>query len=263
AEPAKSIKNVIYGPHDRHRMDVYLPADASNAPVIFMVHGGGWRHGDKAGRHITKNKISRWVNKGIIFVSTNYRVLPEADPLQQAEDIARAISKAQKFAPNWGGDPDKFVLLGHSAGAHLVMLVSASSEMATRIGARPWLGVVAMDSAAMDVPAVMQRKHLRLYDEAFGSDPTYWKKASPTHQLSRTTPPVLAICSLNRKDKPCDENLSMQKQALELGLRVEVLQQTMSHGEINERLGADEPYTAAVEAFMSSLDPQLAALLAQ
>lgn len=263
AEPVKSIRNVIYGPHEKHRMDVYLPADPSNAPVFFMVHGGGWRYGDKAGQHITKNKISRWVNKGIIFVSANYRLLPEADPLKQMEDIALAISKAQGFAPNWGGNPAKFVLLGHSSGAHLVTLLSASPEAANNMGAQPWLGVVAMDSAAMDVPAVMQRQHLRIYDDAFGSNPAYWQKASPTHLLSKTMPPLLAICSLNRKDDPCNENLSLQKQASQLGLRVEVLQQAMSHGEINDSLGKDEAYTAAVEAFMSSLDPHLAALLHQ
>ncbi len=263
AEPVKVIRNVIYGPHEKQRMDVYLPADPSHAPVFFMVHGGDWQYGDKAGRHITKNKISRWVSRGIIFVSANYRLLPEADPLKQAEDLALAISKAQRFAPSWGGDPGKFVLLGHSAGAHLVTLLSASPDMANKAGALPWLGVVAMDSAAMDVPAVMQRKHLRLYDEAFGSDPAYWKKASPIHLLSKTAPPLLAVCSLYREDNPCNENLALQKQAAQLGLRVEVLQQSMSHGEINDRLGEDEAYTAAVEAFMSSLDPQLAALLGQ
>lgn len=122
----KLISDMAYGPDEKQRMDVYIPAMAKGAPVIFMVHGGAWRVGDKAGRGVVENKVARWVPKGIIFISANYRLLPGADPLVQAGDIALAMAKAQANAEKWGGDPAKFVLMGHSAGAHLVSLVSAN-----------------------------------------------------------------------------------------------------------------------------------------
>ena len=63
---------------------------------------------------------------GIIFVSVDYRMLPQQDALAQADDVARALAFAQSRARSWGGDPGKFILMGHSAGAHLVALLAAA-----------------------------------------------------------------------------------------------------------------------------------------
>jgi arylformamidase len=92
------IRDVAYGGDSRQRFDVYVPAQAKNAPVIFMVHGGAWRTGDKAAKSVVENKVSRWVPMGFIFISANYRLLPETDPLEQARDVARAIAAAQDKA---------------------------------------------------------------------------------------------------------------------------------------------------------------------
>src|SRR5574340_940893 len=84
-------RDIPYGSGDRQRMDIYMPQHAVGAPVIFMVHGGAWRLGDKASQAVIKNKVARWVPRGFIFVSVNYRLLPETAPLNQAEDIAHAL----------------------------------------------------------------------------------------------------------------------------------------------------------------------------
>jgi len=66
-EPASSgvklLNNIPYGNDAKNKMDVYLPHDIKNAPVIFMVHGGAWRNGDKAYNSVVKNKVNRWVPK--------------------------------------------------------------------------------------------------------------------------------------------------------------------------------------------------------
>ena len=97
------------GPAKLQAMDVYLPAESKvgpkAAPVILMVHGGGWRIGDKRHPPVFENKVARWVPKGFIFVSVNYPMVPESDPVEQADDIARALAAAQAAAPGWGGDP--------------------------------------------------------------------------------------------------------------------------------------------------------------
>ena len=167
------VRDVPYGKDSRQRMDVYLPQQAVGAPVIFMVHGGAWCLGDKASQSVVENKVARWVTKGFIFISTNYRLLPKTAPLQQAEDIASALVTAQGKSASWGGDPLKFILMGHSAGAHLVALLAASPTMALKLGARPWLGTILLDSAALDVVKIMEAKHAGFYDRAFGSDPAY------------------------------------------------------------------------------------------
>src|SRR5215510_763085 len=98
-------KNVAYGADLEQRFDVYLPAHPDHAPILFMVHGGGWRRGDKDNPGVIENKVAHWVPQGVIFVSVNYRMLPEADPLTQADDVALALAKVQDLAAGWGGDP--------------------------------------------------------------------------------------------------------------------------------------------------------------
>ena len=89
-------RNVAYGPDNDQKMDIYLPPQAKNAPILLMVHGGAWRYGDKGMDRVVDNKLARWAPKGIIFVSINYRMQPEAPPLVQAEDVARALAEIQK-----------------------------------------------------------------------------------------------------------------------------------------------------------------------
>lgn len=245
-----------YGSHERQRMDVYLPRqqaqDKTPAPVILMVHGGAWRFGDKALRRVVENKVTHWLPKGFIFVSVNYRLLPDTPPLEQARDVARALAAVQARAADWGGDPSRVILMGHSAGAHLVALLSANPALAHAQGARPWRGTVALDSAAMNVVQIMESRHPRLYDRAFGRSVADWTAASPTLQLTAEAPPLLAVCSSQRKDA-CPQAEGLRQRAATLGTRVEVLPQDLTHSGINQRLGLPGDYTAAVDTFLHSV----------
>jgi arylformamidase len=256
----KVLRNVAYGPDKLQAMDVYLPPNAKAAPVILMVHGGAWRIGDKRHPPVFENKVARWVPKGFIFVSVNYPMVPQSDPVEQADDIARALATAQAAAPGWGGDPARFILMGHSAGAHLVSLLNADPSRAAKLGAKPWIGTVSLDSGALDVPAIMTHRHPRLYDEAFGDDPALWEASSPIHHLTKDSPPWLGVCSSNRRVS-CGANQIYAAKSTEFGARAETLGEPLSHGEINAELGEPGAYTDAVEAFMASLDPNVAALL--
>jgi arylformamidase len=262
-EGARLLKDVAYGDAAEQRMDVYLPAHAENAPVIFMVHGGGWRRGDKASNTVVENKVARWVARGFIFISANYRLLPKADPLVQAEDVARALAAAQTSAAAWGGNPAKFVLMGHSAGAHLAALLAASPDRVRALGVRPWLGTVVLDSAAMNVVQTMESRHYRLYDNAFGKDAAFWKSASPFQRLSAGAAPMLLVCSTKRPDHPCEQARAFAAKAAGLGVRTALSEQALSHKEINQQLGLPGAYTGAVEGFMGTLDASVYSMLAE
>lgn len=250
---ADTYKDVPYGRDDDQTFDVYTLENASNAPVILMVHGGAWRAGDKDNKQVVKNKVARWVSKGFVFITINYRMLPEADPLVQAEDVALALATAQKNAKRWGGDPSKFILMGHSAGAHLIALVTAKPYK----GVQPWLGSVVLDSGALNVVTTMEGRHYRFHDRAFGKDPVYWKATSPTLQLKGRTVPTLLVCS-TRREGPCPEAHEYAARANQLGGHAEVLEADLSHRDINETLGLENAYTVKVEAFMKGLHPTVA-----
>jgi arylformamidase len=253
-------RDVTYGTDPKQRFDVYIPARASHAPVLFLVHGGGWRIGDKAARAVVENKVARWTRAGFIVISTNYRLLPGTDPIAQAEDVARAISLAQRRLPAWGGDPDRIVLVGHSSGAHLAALLATDETLIAHQAARPVIGSIILDSAALDVEEMMKWPHLPLYDAAFGTRAKYWKMASPYRQLGAGGAPILLVCSTLRKDS-CKDNERFAKRAKALGVTTQVLKQQLSHRQINEQLGLPGGYTDGVDAFLGSLDYSLARAL--
>lgn len=248
------LRDVAYGSDPMQRMDVYRPARTTGkaAPVLLLVHGGAWRYGDKAAASVVENKVSYWVNQGWVVVSINHRLLPQAGPLMQLQDLILALTTAQSQAENWGGHADQFVLMGHSAGAHLVALLSAAPEQALRLGAKSWLGAVLLDSAALDVPGLMRQRHLRLYDSAFGDDPAYWRINSPLHQLETEGPPMLAVCS-TRRITSCLQADQFANQARRQSRQVSVLRLDASHRDINQTLGLAGDYTSRVDAFLRSL----------
>lgn len=244
------LRDLAYGDGALQRMDVYAPPDAKAAPVIFMVHGGGWRTGDKAARGVVEGKVNHWLPRGYVFVSVDYPLLPDTPVLEQARDVARALAWAQGHARQWGGDPGRFILMGHSAGAHLVALVSANPSLRAAQGVQTWLATVALDSAAYDVPALMQERHFPLYDRAFGTDPATWAADSPTTQLATPIPPFLAVCSSQRM-RSCPTAREFVRKAKALGSRAEILAIDKTHGQINKDLGIDVAYTSKVDEFLA------------
>ncbi len=243
----KLTRDVAYGADPAQRFDVYAPAaGAGRAPVILMVHGGGWKRGDKAAGNVVRNKVADWVPQGFLLISVNYRMLPVADPLVQAQDVAKALAVAQEQAASWGGDRERFILMGHSAGAHLVTLLASAPALA---GNAQWIGTIALDSAAMDVEQLMSGRHMDLHDEVFGKDPRFWTAVSPYAQLKAAGKPLLAVCSTRRADA-CPQAGRYAARASSLGMRVETLHLDLSHADINEQLGLDTAYTRSVDDFV-------------
>jgi len=251
----RHVADVAYGGDALQRFDVYLPESPPRAPmpVIVMVHGGAWMVGNKAMPQVVENKVTRWVTRGAVLVSVGYRLVPQVGPLDEADDVARALAAVQRLAPTWGADPERVVLMGHSAGAHLVALLDASPTLAQRAGVRPWLGTVVLDSAALNLPALMGQPHARFYDRVFGKDPALWRAASPTDVLAAGAPPMLLVCSTQRVDASCLQSQRFAAHARSLGVRVSVSEQNLSHLQVNDTLGLPGSETDAVQAFFAAV----------
>jgi len=174
-------------------------------------------------------------------------MLPDIMAYEQAVDVAHAVAYVQDHAAGWGGDAGKLILMGHSAGAHIVALISSAPDM---VG-QPWAGTVILDSAVMDVPAVMQRRHLGFYDKAFGSDPDDWRKASPIDRWTPKAVPMMLVCSTKRPDHPCDAANALHDKAAKAGKPMPVFPRDLTHEEVNRTLGLPGDYTDAVDAFIA------------
>ena len=245
-------RDLAYGLDPAQRLDAYLPGRAPVGPIVVVVHGGAWALGDKAGAAVVGHKVAHWLPMGVIVVSVNYRLLPRAEPLEQAGDVARALAFVQGRAAAWGADASRVVLMGHSTGAHLAALLAADDELAKRGGVKPWLATVLLDSAALDVVRLMQGPHRRFHDRAFGPVPEHWAQASPLHRLRGRPMPVLLVHSTERQDS--QEQARQFAEAVEQrGGRAEVLALPLSHLDINAQLGDDSAYTVTVDAFLRSV----------
>jgi arylformamidase len=187
--------NQSYGPDEKQRLDVYAPTDARGAPVVIFVHGGEWAKGDKS----AVSYKPKFLNEhGVVFVSINYRLSPEAMHPAHVGDVAAAVRWVRDHAAQFGGDPNKLVLMGHSAGCHLVTLTALDPRHLTNTGLKPTSlrGVVAWSGGAYDlVEKVKQGGTYGPYiEQAFGKNETSWRDASPVaHVGDAATPPFLFI----------------------------------------------------------------------
>jgi len=159
-----------------------------------MIHGGGWRTGDKANAAMTRHKPAHFVGAGYVYASINYTLTAtRQDPAHPAhvQDVAAALAWVHDTIDAYGGDPDRLFVMGHSAGAHLAALVATDPA---RLAAhdKPLTiikGVIALDSAAYDIPRSMHELRIgpsmrRMYANAFGDDEAAWRDASPRHHVA-------------------------------------------------------------------------------
>ena len=109
---------------ERQVLDVYAPTGAKGLPVVFWIHGGGWQTGDKKEVQV---KPQAFTDKGFVFVSTNYRLLPAVDMRTIVRDVAKAVGWTHAHVAAYGGDPKRLFVMGHSAGAQLAALLARTT----------------------------------------------------------------------------------------------------------------------------------------
>lgn len=262
APAAAPTQTIAYGTDRLQNLD-YTPAqDVSGpAPLILFVHGGGWKRGDKdnaTGRW----KVPHFTGEGYAFASIDYRLVPDATVKQQAQDVADALAALIKRSRELGIAARKVVLMGHSAGAHLVALVGTDPQYLRKAGLSfaDIAGVIPIDGAAYDVPRQMTegpRIMQETYRQAFGLDPARQRALSPTWQAKAPNAPAFLLLHVQRPDGVS------QAEALESALRKAGTlverhgfegEGLRGHMEINRELGnPDYPATAVVDAWLERI----------
>jgi acetyl esterase/lipase len=201
-----SLKDIEYytGPDQhktKHKLDFYFPKGEKNFPVLFFAHGGAWLHGDKNTFGIYTLFASAFVKQRIGVVVINYRLSPEVKHPEHIKDVARAFAWTYNNISKHGGDPENIFLCGHSAGAHLVSLLSTEES---------WLKEHKLSSKAIkgtipiSAPFIIPPKFL---PKVFGDDTATPKKASPLTHVRPEMPPFLILYA--DKELPgCDKKVA-------------------------------------------------------
>ncbi|MFK8183944.1 MAG: alpha/beta hydrolase fold domain-containing protein [Phormidesmis sp.] len=233
-------------------LDIYPAPGSSSAPVVMYVHGGGWKNGDKGN---VSGKPDYFNQNGYLFVSLNYRLIPDAEYPENVQDVADGIAWVHNNIQQYGGDPEKLFLVGHSSGAHLAGLVAADADYLTAAGESLGVldGVVLLDSGAYDIPLNLQNSGPNseaLYVEAFGNNPAIWAEASPINQVSsgNQTPPFLLVHA-DRKSNKEDQAYEFSEALESAGVAVEIVAApNETHQTLNRTLG--EPSNVATDAII-------------
>jgi acetyl esterase/lipase len=131
--PYKRHADIAYGPSPQHRLDVYVPdaAPGPARPLVVFWYGGRWEMGDKSDYRFVGDALAR---QGYVVVLPNYRHYPEAKLAKFMSDAALAALWSAEHATEFGADPGRLFLMGHSAGAHLAALVTLNTEYLTATG---------------------------------------------------------------------------------------------------------------------------------
>jgi len=198
----------------RQKLDIYAPESATNLPVVFWIHGGGWQTGDRASVQL---KPKAFVERGFVFVSTGYRLLPNVEMIDIFHDVAKSVHWVHDHIRQYGGDPNRILVMGHSAGAQLAALISIDDRYLKAEGLS--LGVikacVPVDGDTFDVPAMIETAETRRrihglqqakwgHREKFGNDPVKHRDYSAVNHVAKDKgiPPFPARCRSSGHRRP-------------------------------------------------------------
>jgi arylformamidase len=253
--------------HKRHVLDIYTPEGPAqkNLPVMFWIHGGGWQAGDKSDVAL-KPKVL--IERGFVFVSTNYRLLPEVKMEDLIGDVAKSLGWVYQNIARYGGDPERIFVGGHSSGAQLAALICIDDRYLKKEGVSfdVLKGCVPVDGDTYDIPRIIMTAEHRqaLYGgrmftfghrQKFGNDPEkHVDFSAVTHVANdKGIPPFLLLYF------PGNPDTRAQAQRLESVLRAADVpvraygKSDSNHSRLNNDLG--KPDDPATDEFYKFLDP--------
>lgn len=256
AERPEGMREFAYGSDPKQRLDLMVPAGATKAPLLFFVHGGGWSIGDKAQGAAAKGP---WANElGWAFASANYRLVPQATVEQQAMDLATALAWARANAQSQGLDGNRIVLMGHSAGAHLVALLGTDTRYLANAGVplSAIKGVVLLDGAGYDVPTQSSAEMnivKPMYEAAFGKDPKRQAALSPTRHADAPNVASWLILPIQSRADSQAQSRALAAALTKAGASAKVVVVPgESHGSLNKGLGDKGDFaTGEAERFLT------------
>ena len=269
ASLAQSIKRDIpyTDQHDQNRtLDIYSPSGAQKLPVVFWIHGGGWQAGDKSD---VKAKPQWFMDRGFVFVSTNYRLLPAVDMGTLIRDVAISFRWVQDHIAEYGGDPTRVVVGGHSAGAQLAAILCTNEKYLKEQGVSFGVlkGCIPVDGDTYDIPAIIETAETRWrvhhlppakfgHREKFGNDEAKFKDFSAVYHIApnKGIPPFLVLYVSIQPDTDAQaRRLGEVLKDAKIPVRMFGAKDTY-HTKLNDDLGLpDDPGTKALSDFVAQI----------
>ena len=182
--------DLTYGPHPRHRLDVYRPR-APNGDVVLFIHGGAFVRGDKTiSETMYANVLTWFARQGVLGINVEYRLATDAPYPGGAQDVGAAVAWAAAHCAEYGGNAKRIFLIGHSAGG----------THAAGYAWDPAVGALGRDLAGLVLVSARVRADLlpenpnagptKIY---FGDDPARYEQRSPVNHAAYSDLPVMIV----------------------------------------------------------------------
>jgi acetyl esterase/lipase len=185
-------------------LDLYRPLHGDHHPIVVFFYGGGWNSGDKGDFRFVGAALAE---AGYIAIVPNYRRYPEAMFPAFMQDAAQAVAWTRAHAQEWGADPEDIFVVGHSAGAHIAVLLALDEHYLRDVGGTTrWLrGAVGLSGPYDVLP--FREAYL---DKLFGP-PENFPRSQPINYVRADAPPLLLMHGLQDKRVRVDNTRSLAK----------------------------------------------------
>lgn len=189
-----SAKDIAYGPHERHRLDIYTAKQKpTKAPVVVYFHGGGYIGGERSPLPglIYDNVAIFFARNGMIGVNATYRLAPEHKWPAGAEDVGKVVAWLHDNVAKYGGDPDRIFIAGQSAGATHVATWTFVPQVHGSAGPRIAGAICLSGVYAPQHPVYSPGKPAENSIAYYGADESKYAAMSPLNHVKPGHPPVL------------------------------------------------------------------------
>ena len=218
--PYQEKYNQAYGNDSLRQFDLFLPeGHDQHTKVILLIHGGGWVSGDK---WYCENYAKQFAAKGFAAVSMNYRLANDSIHFREIlDDIAAMIDCISQNSGKWGVRNGLVALFGYSAGGHLALLYSYSSDSKRNVGAVVSLAgpTDVQDTLLWESPGLLDDIKLMTGDTL----PTNWPQANPVHFINPTNPPTFLIHGNHDEVVPVSQSVTLNRILVDSNLQVKLL----------------------------------------
>ncbi len=240
-------------------LDIYVPDGVDNfarLPVHIFVHGGAWTKGDKK---LKRPDIQAYTDRGVILVSLNYRLGPKHKYPDNVKDIVQASAWIRKNIRAYSGNPNRLVLSGHSAGAHLAALVGVGTpDVPAAPSGQIYKAIFSVDTASYDLTQKSEGKLSRWVNRqkrsVFGRNPAALRRASPLHQIERRArySPMHLYVTASRPDAvQHTQNFQQALRGAGQPAHSHVMNATLSHADMRDEIF--NPNSVIFKSVMRSL----------
>ena len=178
--------NYVANKDERYTLNVYHKSEAMEQDVIIFIHGGSWSKGKKETYWWLGRNLAR---KNVVAAIINYPLSPQATYREMALASAKAVRWVRDSIANYGGNPNRIFLMGHSAGAHLCELINADPQYFSQVGiiGNPVRGVILNDAFGLDMDEYLTNANKDAnyanFLRTFTAEKQNWQLGSPLNYV--------------------------------------------------------------------------------